>query len=236
MTMFEVYSRIEALAKKRGVSLQKVATDIGLSENYIYNLKSKKTANTDPIEKIANYFNVSTDYLLGRTDNPKIASSIEKDEVIDFKDALNMTAAYNGKPLSQDAKDLLESMLKQMTKDWGRIMTAVLYFDGRDIEEDGLYNQAYDTILINAYLDDIDKKKVLYHEMGHVGQYLENYERLKEKFEAQANNNMIHHLLKEYLHTLDDVKDFNVYRFMKIYKLKTIANEAMVVNEFKKLI
>lgn len=35
---------------------------------------------------------------------------------------------------------------------------------------------------------------------------------------------------------LDDVKDFNVYRFMKVYKLKTIANEAMVVNEFKKLI
>lgn len=74
MTMFETYSRIEELAKKQGISLQKVATDIGLSENYIYKLKTKNNANTDPIGKIADYFNVSTDYLLGRTDNPNVAT------------------------------------------------------------------------------------------------------------------------------------------------------------------
>ncbi|QGH03238.1 ImmA/IrrE family metallo-endopeptidase [Streptococcus dysgalactiae] len=115
-------------------------------------------------------------------------------------------------------------------------MTTVKYFDGRETGNNGLYIQPHDTIFINAYLDDINKKKVLYHEMGHVGQYLENYERLKEKFEAQADRNMIHHLLKEYLPTLDYIEDFNVCRFMDAYRLKTICDEQMVVNEFRNLI
>ncbi|RLU41976.1 ImmA/IrrE family metallo-endopeptidase [Streptococcus iniae] len=115
-------------------------------------------------------------------------------------------------------------------------MTAVKYFDGRETGNSGLYIQPCDTIFINAYLDDIDKKKVLYHEMGHVGQYLENYSFLKEKFEAQADRNMIHHLLKEYIPTLDFIEDFNVCRFMDAYRLKTICDEQMVVNEFKNLI
>lgn len=115
-------------------------------------------------------------------------------------------------------------------------MTAVKYFDGRETGNSGLYIQPFDTIFINAYLDDIDKKKVLYHEFGHVSQYLENYSFLKEKFEAQADRNMIHHLLLEYIPTLDFIEDFNVCRFMDAYRLKTICDEQMVVNEFKNLI
>lgn len=115
-------------------------------------------------------------------------------------------------------------------------MTAVKYFDGRETGNSGLYIQPCDTIFINAYLDDIDKKKVLYHEMGHVGQYLENYSFLKEKFEAQADRNMIHHLLKEYLRELDDPMLFNYVSFMELYRLKTNADEAMVIEEFKNLI
>lgn len=64
-------------------------------------------------------------------------------------------------------------------------MTAVKYFDGRETGNSGLYIQPYDTIFINAYLDDIYKKKVLYHEMGHVGQYLENYSFLKENLNCK---------------------------------------------------
>lgn len=115
-------------------------------------------------------------------------------------------------------------------------MTAVKYFDGRETGNNGLYIQPHDTIFINTYLDDIDKKKVLFHEMGHVGQCLENYERLKEKFEAQADHNMIHHLLLDYIPSLDYIEDFNVCRFMDAYRLKTICDEQMVVNEFKNLI
>ncbi|MCK1199099.1 hypothetical protein Javan623_0003 [Streptococcus phage Javan623] len=115
-------------------------------------------------------------------------------------------------------------------------MSDLFYYDGRETDNKGFYDYEYDVIFINAYLDDIDKKKVLYHEMGHVGQYLENYERMKEKFEAQADRNMIHHLLKEYLTTLDDISDFNVYRFMELYRLKTICNEQMIIDELNNFI
>ena len=115
-------------------------------------------------------------------------------------------------------------------------MTAVKYFDGRETGNSGLYIQPCDTIFINAYLDGIDKKKVLYHELGHVGQYLENYERLKEKFELQADRNMIHHLVKEELALMDDVKEFNYVRFMEKYDLKTTVNETMVKEEYYNLV
>lgn len=71
--MFSILEKIKELALKRGISLQKVAEDLGYSINYLYTLK-EKTPKSDRLQEIADYFNVSTDYLLGRTDNPAIAS------------------------------------------------------------------------------------------------------------------------------------------------------------------
>lgn len=115
-------------------------------------------------------------------------------------------------------------------------MTAVKYFDGRETGNSGLYIQPCDTIFINAYLDDIDQKKVLYHELGHVGQYLENYDLFKEKLEIQADRRMIRKLLIEHLRELDDYKMFNLSRFMEIYRFKTLSEEQIIIEEFKKLI
>ena len=71
--MFSTLEKIKELAQKQGISLQKVAEDLGYSINYLYTLK-EKTPKSDRLQEIADYFNVSTDYLLGRTDNPSIAS------------------------------------------------------------------------------------------------------------------------------------------------------------------
>lgn len=62
MTTFE---RIKNLADNQKISLQKVAIDIGLSENAIYGWKTRKPKGED-LAKIADYFHVSVDYLLGR--------------------------------------------------------------------------------------------------------------------------------------------------------------------------
>jgi len=72
MTMFSTLEKIKELAQNQGISLQKVAEDLGYSINYLYTLK-EKTPKSDRLQEIADYFNVSTDYLLGRTDNPSIA-------------------------------------------------------------------------------------------------------------------------------------------------------------------
>ena len=63
MTIFE---RIKKLANKQGKSLQKVSEDLGLSTNYLYRLKTQQPT-AEKLALIADYFHVSVDYLLGRT-------------------------------------------------------------------------------------------------------------------------------------------------------------------------
>lgn len=70
--MFETFEKIKELAKKRGKSLGQVEEDLGYGRNTLYKIKNS-TPNAERIAEIANYFNVSTDYLLGRTENPVIA-------------------------------------------------------------------------------------------------------------------------------------------------------------------
>ena len=80
--MFPTYEKIKELADKRGISITKLEEDLGYSRNTIYKLKSQKP-NAERISEIADYFRVSTDYLLGRTDNPTIAS--DSDETFSVK-------------------------------------------------------------------------------------------------------------------------------------------------------
>lgn len=70
--MFETFEKIKELAKKRGKSLGQVEEDLGYGRNTLYKIKNS-TPNAERIAEVANYFNVSTDYLLGRTENPAIA-------------------------------------------------------------------------------------------------------------------------------------------------------------------
>ena len=72
--MFPTYEKIKELADNHGISLTKIEEDLGYSRNTLYKLKSQKP-NAERISEIADYFQVSTDYLLGRTDNPSVASS-----------------------------------------------------------------------------------------------------------------------------------------------------------------
>ncbi|MBM7180506.1 helix-turn-helix transcriptional regulator [Streptococcus suis] len=71
--MFLTFERIKELAKKQGLSLNALEEKLGYSRNTLYSLKKQK-ASTERMQEIADYFNVSLDYLLGRTDNPRIAS------------------------------------------------------------------------------------------------------------------------------------------------------------------
>ena len=69
MTVFE---RIKTLAKRRSITLKQVTSDLGFSENYFYSLKAGKKPAADKLVAIADYFNVSVDYLLGREDTAEV--------------------------------------------------------------------------------------------------------------------------------------------------------------------
>nr|DAT21180.1 MAG TPA: repressor protein [Caudoviricetes sp.] len=122
MTMFSTLEKIKELAQKQGISLQKVAEDLGYSINYLYTLK-EKTPKSDRLQEIADYFNVSTDYLLGRTDNPAIAGSDEfaqvNGQIIDLRKAAANTMLFDGKPLNEDDIDFITSVLSAHFKSKG---------------------------------------------------------------------------------------------------------------------
>lgn len=112
----------------------------------------------------------------------------------------------------------------------------IVYFDGRENDKKGFFNHQMNVIAVDAYMDKTDKKKVKYHEFGHKNHTASYYKFNREKAEQQADRCMIHHLLQEYLPTLDEITDFNVYRFMDLYRLKTITNETMIIEEYKKFL
>ncbi|AYF95715.1 MULTISPECIES: helix-turn-helix domain-containing protein [Streptococcus mitis group] len=111
--MFSTLEKIKELAQKQGISLQKVAEDLGYSINYLYTLK-EKTPKSDRLQEIADYFNVSTDYLLGRTDNPTIA----KDDTIagytsdDLRKMAENAKTFDGKPLTEEDIDAIQNIIE----------------------------------------------------------------------------------------------------------------------------
>ena len=110
LTMFSTLEKIKELAKKRGISLAKLEENLGYSTNYFYTLKTK-APNAERLAEIANYFNVSTDYLLGRTDNPKLYTTPDGKEV-DLSDLRNSVVLFDGKPLSDDDVFKIEQIIK----------------------------------------------------------------------------------------------------------------------------
>ena len=64
--------RLKQLRKERGISQLKLAMDLSMNQNTISRYETgKHEADYDTLIKLANYFNVSIDFLLEQTDNPK---------------------------------------------------------------------------------------------------------------------------------------------------------------------
>ena len=114
--MFETFEKIKILAKKQGISLNTLEERVGLGKNYIYSLKNKKTPSAEHIAKIADYFNVSTDYLLGRTDNPNIVKNGDASAPLDLRDIAAQSMLFDGKPLSEEDIDFITAVLEAHLK------------------------------------------------------------------------------------------------------------------------
>ena len=113
---------------------------------------------------------------------------------------------------------------------------SLCYFDGTDWHSPGFFNPTLKLLAIDINLSEQDQKKVALHELGHREHSQSQYHLNRELCELQADRNMIHHLLKEELKTMDDVSEFNYVHFMEKYKLKTIADETMVKEEYLNII
>ncbi len=65
--------RLKLMREKRGISQLKLAMDLGLTQNSVSRYESGvREADYKTLIALADYFNVSIDYLLERTDKPAL--------------------------------------------------------------------------------------------------------------------------------------------------------------------
>lgn len=106
MTTFE---RIKKLAKQKDKSLQQVARELKYGENYFYSLNAGKQPTAEKLQEIADYFNVSVDYLLGRTDDTK---ATDEKKSADLDDVLDNVMSFDGEPLDDHDREVIRAYLK----------------------------------------------------------------------------------------------------------------------------
>ena len=253
--MFETFEKIKSLAKKQGISLNTLEERVGLGKNYIYSLKNKKTPSAEHLSKIADYFNVSTDYLLGRTDNPAIAGDSKEytwqGKVLNVEEMASNVMMFGGRELTDEKKKIIQSIIEGYLKEAGdqryclvtekeiisHFQVRIVDFDGELIPDElGFYEKETNTAFLSNKLSKKERVKVLLHELGHKDHTRSEYQNARLRCENEADRNMIHHLVKDSIESLDDPSEFDYLKFMSYYNLKTMTNEIMVKEEYLALV
>lgn len=109
--------KIRSLANEKGMSLPQLEISLGLGNGTISRWKNS-SPNTDKLQKVADYFSVSMDYLLGR-ETDKLTAKDKRDIAKDL-DAImaklsnkeDGPVSYNGENLSDESMDLFKEELE----------------------------------------------------------------------------------------------------------------------------
>ena len=101
--------RIDALLKERGISGSRMSSDLGMSRSFMTELRKGRArgVNAETAARIADYLGVSTDYLLGKTDNEK-----REDDPLEAE-----LAGYLEELRSRPEQRMLFSVTKRATKE-----------------------------------------------------------------------------------------------------------------------
>lgn len=91
--MYNLYETISHLCEDKGIKPGRMCNELGISRGAITDLKAgrKQSLSADTLSKIAAYFGVSVDYLLGNEEQKKPAApkdseldELVKDELVGF--------------------------------------------------------------------------------------------------------------------------------------------------------
>ena len=101
------FERVKKLANAQKITIARLEEKLGFGKNYLYKWKNS-SPNSATLQKVADYFHVSTDYLLGRTTNRNPA-----DDHIDVEDIVNDAAMLTSRnhELSEEDRDAIKAML-----------------------------------------------------------------------------------------------------------------------------
>ncbi|MCI1070492.1 helix-turn-helix transcriptional regulator [Lactococcus lactis] len=108
MTDMTTFDRIKELAEKRGKSLPAVSADLKFSDNLFYRWKTSNPKASD-LAKVADYFHVSVDYLLGREE-------IKGEVLDDTEEKLVAAFRLESKDLDDDGKRRFNNSLQNLIK------------------------------------------------------------------------------------------------------------------------
>lgn len=83
--MCKMYGIIEDLCNERGIKPGRLCADIGISRGIMGDLKAGRTKklSAENLEKVASYFGVSMDYLLGTEQKEKLPAG-EDEELMEY--------------------------------------------------------------------------------------------------------------------------------------------------------
>ncbi len=105
-----MYDNFAKLVQKKGVTIYRVAKDTSIAQATLIDWKNGKyTPKIDKLQKLADYFNVTLDYLLGKEDRD------ESGDLITY-DKFSFAMANQSRNLTEDDKEILLSMAKKLAK------------------------------------------------------------------------------------------------------------------------
>lgn len=95
---------IKALAKEKNMSVYELEEQLGFGKNTIYQW-SHRTPSVERVRKVADFFGVSLDYLLGRTPEKKINE-------IDLANIPDGVLTFEGKVIPDDELAIIRHLLR----------------------------------------------------------------------------------------------------------------------------
>jgi len=108
-----IVKRIQQLCEEKGLTLTELERIVGIGRGIIRRW-DKSSPNSDNLQKVADYFNVTTDYLLGRELSEKDNKDIAKDlnAALDRLENSQEGLMFDGEPIDDETRELLRISLE----------------------------------------------------------------------------------------------------------------------------
>ena len=114
--MLYTFEKIKELSKKQGLSLNQLEEKLGYSRNTLYSLK-RQNVSTKRLQEIADYLDVSVDYLLGKSESPTIASNDQSVQTaLNVEEMANSVMMFGGRELTEEKKKVIQSIIEAYLK------------------------------------------------------------------------------------------------------------------------
>ena len=105
MNILAIAQKIEDLCVSKGVKVKHMLIECGVNKNTVDNMKNGSEPSVGKIAKIADYFDCSVDYLLGRTDIPEVNRGAGQHRFPSLEEAMRMMEEQDNREYRSDRLD-----------------------------------------------------------------------------------------------------------------------------------